>query len=58
MSGIERTIIDSFKEIKIVKIKREYNTSLKIKFWGKPLERIVELSLVEGELMLTCQAQV
>lgn len=30
MSGIERTIIDSFKDIKIVKIKREYNTSLKV----------------------------
>lgn len=54
MSGIERTIIDSFKEIKIVKLKREYSTSLKIKFWGKLLKRIVELSLIERELILTC----
>lgn len=55
MSGIERTTIDSFKEIKRIQIKREYNTSHKIKLWGKALEPIVgELSLVEGELMLTC----
>lgn len=54
MSGIERTTIDSFEEIKIIKIKRD-STSHKMKFWEKALERIVgELSLVEGELMLTC----
>lgn len=39
---------NKFKEIKKVKIEREYNTSHKTKFWGKALRRIGGLSLVES----------